>query len=139
MLNRQNSFQSKSKFFPISSFFTVFNFSLTLIQLDLSGSEIVSLPTSIKGFIALIELYLRDCKKLEEILELPPNIKLVYAYECQSLERFPEVSRILEFNGSHIRSLQYIELDGCDKMHEKIWNYKVPNPLLWKVFGHAII
>ncbi|KAG6675470.1 hypothetical protein I3842_15G103900 [Carya illinoinensis] len=139
MLNRHNSFQSKSKFFPTSSFFTMFNFSLTLTQLDLSGSEIVSLPTSIKGFIALIELYLRDCKKLEEILELPPNIKLVYAYECQSLERFPEVSRILEFNGSHIRSLQYIELDGCDKMHEKIWNYKVPNPLLWKVFGHAII
>ncbi|KAG6627336.1 hypothetical protein CIPAW_15G120700 [Carya illinoinensis] len=132
--DRRNSFQSESSFFPISSFFTMFNFSATLASLDLSESEIVSLPTSIKGFVALIELYLRDRKKLEEILELPPNIANVFVDGCQSLERFPEVSRILEFNGSHNRSLSCIGLHGCDKMDEKIWNYKVPNPLLWK--GH---
>ncbi|KAG6627340.1 hypothetical protein CIPAW_15G121000 [Carya illinoinensis] len=133
VLNRQNCFQSESNFFPISSFFTMFDSSTTLTYLDLSGSEFVSLPTSIKGFVALIELDLRDCTKLEEILELPPNIELVDAKGCNSLERFPEVSRILEFNGSHIKSLQGIVLNGCDKMHEKIWNYKVPNPSLWKV------
>ncbi|XP_042963020.1 disease resistance protein RPV1-like isoform X2 [Carya illinoinensis] len=137
VLNRQNCFQSESNFFPISSFFTMFDSSTTLTYLDLSGSEFVSLPTSIKGFVALIELDLRDCTKLEEILELPPNIELVDAKGCNSLERFPEVSRILEFNGSHIKSLQGIVLNGCDKMHEKIWNYKVPNPSLWK--GHATV
>ncbi|XP_042960708.1 disease resistance protein TAO1-like [Carya illinoinensis] len=132
VLNRQNCFQSESNFFPISSFFTMFNSSATLTNLD--RSTFVSLPTSIKGFVALIELYLKDCKKLEEIAELPPNIANVFVEGCQSLERFPEVSRILEFNGSHIRSLGFIGLEGCNKMHEKIWNYKVPNPLLWK--GH---
>ncbi|XP_035547079.1 disease resistance protein RPV1-like isoform X4 [Juglans regia] len=134
VLNLQNCFQSKSSFFPISSFFIVFNSSATLKFLYLSKSEFDSLPTSIKGFVALNYLYMWDCKKLEEVLELPPNIRFVNVQGCKSLERFPEVSRILEFNGSHIRSLQQINICGCDKMHEKIWNYKVPNSLLWK--GH---
>ncbi|KAG6675507.1 hypothetical protein I3842_15G106600 [Carya illinoinensis] len=135
VLNRQNCFQSESNFFPISSFFTLFNSSATLTILNLSGSEFISVPTSIKGLVALEMLYLSYCEKLEEILELPPNITLVEAQGCKSLERFPEVSRIMEFNGSHIRSLGIIDLSRCDKMHEKILNYKVPNPLLWKA-GH---
>ncbi|KAG7944396.1 hypothetical protein I3843_15G099300 [Carya illinoinensis] len=135
VLNHQNCFQSESNFFPISSLFTMFDSSTTLTYLDLSGSEFVSLPTIIKGFVALVRLCLMHCEKLEEILELPPNIVLVEVLGCKSLERFPEVSRIMEFNGSHIRSLKRIDLDGCDKMHEKIWIYKVPNPLLWKA-GH---
>ncbi|KAG7944409.1 hypothetical protein I3843_15G100400 [Carya illinoinensis] len=135
VLNHQNCFQSKSNFVPISSVFTMFNSSTTLTYLNLSGSEFVSLPMSIKGFVALIELTLIRCEKLEEILELPPNIIAVDATGCKSLERFPEVSRILEFNRSHIRSLQSICLAGCDKMHERIGNYEVPNPLLWKA-GH---
>ncbi|KAG6627329.1 hypothetical protein CIPAW_15G120100 [Carya illinoinensis] len=124
VLNHHNCFQSESNFFPISSFFTMFDSSTTLTYLVLSGSEFVSLPTIIKGFVALHELCLMHCEKLEEILELPPNIVIVEAAGCKSLERFPEVSRIMEFNGSHIRSLKGIGLDGCDKMHEKIWNYK---------------
>ncbi|XP_042962528.1 disease resistance protein Roq1-like [Carya illinoinensis] len=109
LLNRQNCFQSELNFFPISSFFTMFNSSATLIDLNLSGSEFVSLPTSIKGFVALGGLYLEDCKKLKEILELPPNIDYISVRRCKSLEKFPEVSRIMEFNGSHIKSLDYIE------------------------------
>ncbi|KAG7944415.1 hypothetical protein I3843_15G101000 [Carya illinoinensis] len=135
VLNRQNCFQSESNFFLISSFFTLFNSSATLTILNLSGSEFISVPTSIKGLVALEMLYLSYCEKLEEILELPPYITLVEAQGCKSLERFPEVSRIMEFNGSHIRSLGIIDLSRCDKMHEKILNYKVPNPLLWKA-GH---
>ncbi|KAG6675457.1 hypothetical protein I3842_15G102900 [Carya illinoinensis] len=138
VLYRQNCFQSESNFFPISSFFTMFNSSATLIYLNLSRSEFVSLPTCIKGFVALKQLRLSYCKKLEEILELPPNIANVFAWGCKSLERFPEVSRIIKFKGSHIRSLRVIELDGCNKMHEKIRNNsKVPNPLLWK--GHGTV
>ncbi|XP_040997628.1 uncharacterized protein LOC121243566 [Juglans microcarpa x Juglans regia] len=87
---------------------------------------------SIKEFVTLARLSLHHCEKLEEILELPPNIRQVYVGECKSLERFLEVSKILEFNGSHIRSLGIIELNSCDKMHVNIWNGKVQNPLLWK-------
>ncbi|XP_035547080.1 disease resistance protein RPV1-like [Juglans regia] len=108
------------------------NLFTSLQWLDLSKTKIVSLPTSIKEFVALTNLDLRHCEKLEEIIELPPNIRHVDVVGCKSLERFSEVSKILEFNGSHIRSLEEIELSGCDKMHENIWNEKVQNPLLWK-------
>ncbi|KAF5468956.1 hypothetical protein F2P56_013064 [Juglans regia] len=136
VLHCRNSFQSELDFFPISSIFTesFSNFSATLTDLNLSGSQIVSLPTSIKEFVSVIVLDLSGCKKLEEISELPPKLELLFALNCQSLERFLELSSILEFNGSHNRSLNFIALKGCDKLHQKIWNYKVPNPLLWK--GH---
>ncbi|KAG7944404.1 hypothetical protein I3843_15G100100 [Carya illinoinensis] len=133
VLNRQNCFQSESNFFSISSFFT------TLTCLNLSRSEFVSLPMSIKGFVALKQLCLCYCKKLEEILELPPNIGFVDVMGCNSVERFPEVLRIVKFNASHIRLLRCIRLHGCDKMDEKIWNYKVLSPLLWKGHYDAIV
>ncbi|KAG6627712.1 hypothetical protein CIPAW_15G148300 [Carya illinoinensis] len=133
LLNLQSCFQLETNFFPISSLFTMFNYSTSLLCLNLSNTEIVSLPMSIKGFIKLIDLDLRFCRKLEEIPKLPPNIRQVDVTGCESLEIFPEVSKILEFNGSHIRSLGRIDLDNCYKMHENIWNDKVQNPLLWKV------
>ncbi|KAG2668265.1 hypothetical protein I3760_15G151900 [Carya illinoinensis] len=123
---------SESNFFPLCSFFTMFNSSTSLHELDLSMTDIVSLPTSVKEFITLTDLYLGDCHKLEEIAELPPKIRLVDVGGCKSLERFSEVSKILEFNGSHIISLENIYMGGCNKMHENLWNDKVQNPLLWK-------
>ncbi|XP_042962758.1 disease resistance protein RUN1-like [Carya illinoinensis] len=123
---------SESNFFPLYCFFTMFNSSTSLHSLDLSETDIVSLPTNIKEFITLTHLDFRNCHKLEEIAELPPNIRTVYVEGCKSLERFSEVSEILEFNGSHIKSLERIDLSDCDKMHENIWNDKVQNPLLWK-------
>ncbi|XP_040996147.1 disease resistance protein Roq1-like [Juglans microcarpa x Juglans regia] len=74
-----------------SNFFTTFNCSSTLENLDLSRSDIVSLPACIRRFIRLRYLRLNDCKKLEEILDLPPDILEVYAAGCMPLERFPEV------------------------------------------------
>ncbi|KAG6676479.1 probable disease resistance protein RPP1 [Carya illinoinensis] len=123
---------SESNFFPLYSFFTMFNSSTNLGLLVLSETDIVSLPTSIKGFVALTDLHLANCHKLEEIAELPPNLVQLDVSGCKSLERFSEVSKILEFNGSHIRSLKYIDMRDCHKMHENIWNDKVENPLLWK-------
>ncbi|XP_040996439.1 uncharacterized protein LOC121242599 isoform X2 [Juglans microcarpa x Juglans regia] len=132
VLNLPNYSESESNFFPLSNFFTMFSSLASLYSLDLSRSEIVSLPTSIKGFVRLSILGLMDCKKLEEILELPPNIEVVHASGCESLERFPEVSKILQFHRSHIRSLALINLFGCNKMHVDIWNRHGPNPLLQK-------
>ncbi|XP_042962770.1 disease resistance protein RUN1-like [Carya illinoinensis] len=123
---------SESNFFPLYCFFTMFNSSTSLHSLALSETDIVSLPTNIKEFVRLTGLDLTNCHKLEEIAELPPNIIEVDVTGCKSLERFSEVSKILEFNGNHIRSLRSIQLEGCDKMNENIWNDKVENPLLWK-------
>ncbi|KAF5481564.1 hypothetical protein F2P56_002205 [Juglans regia] len=89
--NLQSCFQSESNFFPIYTLFTMFNSSTSLRSLYLGATEIVSLPTSIKEFVTLAHLSLRYCNKLEEILELPPNIRYVDVDGCKSLERFGEV------------------------------------------------
>ncbi|KAG6676248.1 hypothetical protein I3842_15G142800 [Carya illinoinensis] len=77
----------------------------TLKELDLSSSDIVSLPKSIKRVNGLKQLRLEDCRQLQEILELPPNIEEMYANGCISLERFPEVSRKFQFNTCNLRAL----------------------------------
>ncbi|KAG6675690.1 hypothetical protein I3842_15G116100 [Carya illinoinensis] len=112
VLNLPNCCQSESNLCPSSNLFTMFNSKAILYQLIVFNCTIVSLPTCIKGFVKLTFLDLSHCKKLEEILELPPNIKKVCASECKSLKRFPEVSQILQFHRSHIRSLASINLSG---------------------------
>ncbi|XP_041012953.1 disease resistance protein RPV1-like isoform X2 [Juglans microcarpa x Juglans regia] len=101
--------------------------SLTLQELDLSKSAIVSLPPSIKRFVELRILSLWHCEKLQEILHLPPNIQKLYASECFSLERFPEVSRKFQFYRCGLRELRWIDLSGCHKLLANIGS-QVPNP-----------
>ncbi|XP_042961166.1 TMV resistance protein N-like [Carya illinoinensis] len=132
VLNLPNCSQSES------NFFTIFNSSASLTFLDLSKSEIVSLPPSIKGFVGLVVLKMTDCKKLVEIPGLPPNIEEVHLNKCKSLERFPEVSKILQSHRSHIRSLAWINLSYCDKINVNIWNRHGPNPLLQKGHYHKV-
>lgn len=119
---------------PLSKadFLMVLNSFSTLEELDLSSSDIVSLPTSIKRVIGLKQLRLESCRQLQEILELPPNIEEVYANGCISLERFPEVSRKFQFNTCNLRALGWIELYGCYKMFVNIGSH-VANPLLNEV------
>ncbi|KAG6675548.1 hypothetical protein I3842_15G108500 [Carya illinoinensis] len=62
----------------------------TLLYLNLSGSDFISLPESISMFFEMRCLELVDCKKLQEIPALPPNIQIVDITGCLSLERFPD-------------------------------------------------
>jgi Leucine-rich repeat (LRR) protein len=56
-----------------SDFLMMLNCLSALRQLDLSRTDIVSLPACINRFVRLRRLRLEDCKQLKEILELPPN------------------------------------------------------------------
>ncbi|KAG2668205.1 hypothetical protein I3760_15G149200 [Carya illinoinensis] len=132
LLNLQNCFLSETNFFPISSLFTMFNSSASLCHLYLSSTYIVCLLTSIKDIMSPESLSLSYCCKLEEIPELLPNITEVDVRGCKSVEIFREVLKILQRNGSHIRSLRRTDLDHCYKTLENIWNDRVQNPLLWK-------
>ncbi|KAB1200557.1 hypothetical protein CJ030_MR0G006941 [Morella rubra] len=58
-----------------SKLFSIFDYSSTLEVLSLSETDIVSLPASIKRFVRLRDLILWDCKQLQEIVELPENIR----------------------------------------------------------------
>ncbi|XP_059455266.1 disease resistance protein RPV1-like [Corylus avellana] len=75
--------------------------------LSLSRSAIVSLPTWLHRFVGLEELYLNRCKQLEEIPELPPNMKKVNARGCTSLKRF-------QFNNiNDLTMLEEIDFSNC--------------------------
>ncbi|XP_059454151.1 protein SUPPRESSOR OF npr1-1, CONSTITUTIVE 1-like [Corylus avellana] len=61
----------------------------SLERLDLSRSAIVSLPIWFNKFVKLEKLRLKYCKQLQEVPELPRNIRSVDLGGCTSLERFP--------------------------------------------------
>ncbi|KAG2691110.1 hypothetical protein I3760_09G220900 [Carya illinoinensis] len=105
-LNLMNSGLSKSNFFG------PFHFFPNLYFLNLSGSDIVSIPTSIKTFVRLWYLILNDCKQFQEIKEFPPNLKVVKTRGCISLESLPKISK--EFN---FPRLQWIDLARCYKVN----------------------
>jgi hypothetical protein len=82
--------------------------------LNLSHSAIVSLPTWLNRFVRLEELCLSHCQKLEEIPELPPNIKNVCANGCTSLERF-------QYNNiNDLPMLEWIEFSDCHRLRENM-------------------
>ncbi|XP_042960552.1 protein SUPPRESSOR OF npr1-1, CONSTITUTIVE 1-like [Carya illinoinensis] len=89
-----------------------YNFSSRLRTLNLSGSGIVSLPPCIEGFVGLLELDLRDCKQLEEILRLPPNIKEIDVRGCSSLKNFLPESNNLSRTYNFSSNLRILNLYG---------------------------
>ncbi|XP_061993534.1 TMV resistance protein N-like [Rosa rugosa] len=86
-----------------------------LYRLNLSGSNLVSLPACISKFIMLHDLHLNGCKSLREILGLPPYIEEIDVGGCVSLEKFPTLSRILEFSDTRwlIKSM---DLSNCHRL-----------------------
>jgi hypothetical protein len=108
----------------------ILNCFSTLFELDLSRSDVVSVPACIKRFVSLCFLTLVDCKQLQ--VDLPPNIEHISAKGCISLESFPEVSKEYQFHTSELRALYWIDLSKCYKMHLNIRDM-VANSLLGKV------
>ncbi|KAG6628102.1 disease resistance protein Roq1-like [Carya illinoinensis] len=104
-----------------SNIFGPFHCFPNVEHLDLSHSDIVSIPASIKTtFVRLKNLILNDCKKLQEIIEFPTNIQVVDARGCISLKSLPEISVVFPFP-----RLYSIDLSRCYTVN--IGNY-MPNP-----------
>ena len=66
-------FMLKPEYFPV------------LCSLDLSETNIVSIPESLSRFASLEFLYMRDCKQLWEISRLPQSVRYVDLSNCYSL------------------------------------------------------
>ncbi|XP_061993991.1 TMV resistance protein N-like [Rosa rugosa] len=75
----------------------------TLTELDLSSNNFVNVP-ALGKFVNLPRIDLDGCKRLREIPELPLNILRVYAWDCESLERFSILPQ----------SLNMLEMDLCN-------------------------
>ncbi|KAG6676635.1 hypothetical protein I3842_15G162000 [Carya illinoinensis] len=110
-----------------SNFFGPFHFFPNLVLLNLSGSDIVSIPASIKTFVTLRTLTLIGCKQLQDIIEFPPNLGSVSAGRCISLESLPEISKRFNFP-----RLRWIELTRCYKVN--MMRNCMPNPA-WNRIG----
>jgi Leucine-rich repeat (LRR) protein len=54
-------------------------------NLNLSGSDFIVLPEYLKEFISLHTLKLDDCRSLEDISAIPPNLQILSAFNCKSL------------------------------------------------------
>ena len=62
------------------------NYFPVLRRLDLSGSDIVSIPESLNRLTMLENLYIHNCQQLRQILGLPQSIKILLANHCWSLD-----------------------------------------------------
>ncbi|XP_065876426.1 disease resistance protein RUN1-like isoform X2 [Euphorbia lathyris] len=90
-----------------------------LKDLDLSGNEFASIPPSIRLFNNLRTLKLSKCKNVQEIPELPPNVKRVEARDCESLERFSQLARVFRCTkGERANRLHDIDFSNCQKLAE---------------------
>ncbi|OMO54646.1 hypothetical protein COLO4_36369 [Corchorus olitorius] len=60
-----------------------------LWSLNLGGNKFCNLPAGISDHPTLVTLRLNECKSLQSIEELPPNLENFEAQQCRSIERYP--------------------------------------------------
>ncbi|OMO88500.1 Disease resistance protein [Corchorus olitorius] len=63
-----------------------------LKDLNLGGNNFCKLPAGINDHPTLKELKLSDCRNLQSIEEIPPNLKFFEAQQCRSTERYPNLA-----------------------------------------------
>ena len=82
---------------------------LTLERLDISSSNVVTLPKRISRFQRLHTLFTRYCNELREIPRLPQSIRRVDASDCSSLDSSSSSKLLLQvsLSYSHINKETY--------------------------------
>ncbi|KAI9393783.1 hypothetical protein POPTR_006G282800v4 [Populus trichocarpa] len=89
--------------------FTLFSLPRFLESLDLSGTPIRYLPESIRNLGPLRHLYLRNCKMLQALPELPSHLWLLDVSFCNSLQRLANPNN-------------WTQVEGCDHLVEfQVW------------------
>ena len=78
-----------------------------LTRLDLGFTDIVTIPESISRFPRLLCLKIHNCKKLREILRLPPSIRTVNARNCDWLDTQSSSRLLNQVSLSFSFSLQF--------------------------------
>lgn len=84
-----------------------------LYELCLDGSCVKTLPDSIKLLANLETLSLNNCRKLESLPELPPNVTVLRAINCSSLETISTLTSFafMRGKGKHILFNNCVRLD----------------------------
>jgi len=97
---------SKIEFLESSSSFP------KLAHLDLSDNKFTHLPTSINKYDDLEHLIMFNCKQLQKIPQLPPNMHMLWAKGCRSLQEFPDLSGLSS-------KLLSVDLSSCRELFRK--------------------
>ena len=83
--------------------------SLCALQcLDLRNNHFHSLPSSLGGLSELQTLNLDNCTNLQSIPDLPPNLLLLQANNCTTLERMPSLGGL--------SNLRWLNLNNCTNL-----------------------
>ena len=102
----------------------------SLTELNLSRNNFVSLPDCVSKVVNLEILYLRDCKRLREILVLPPKLKYLYLDNCTSLEKIPRLPP--RINRLSLCNCFGLSGDEVAKLENNLLNAQVPSLFLIK-------
>ncbi|KAL6184840.1 hypothetical protein ACLB2K_046240 [Fragaria x ananassa] len=86
-----------------------------LRTLDLSFSNFVSLPAGLAKLIELKRLNLKECKNLQEVPELAPNLEILEVSGCVSLERISKLSSILKRQESQM--FRFLDFSKCWRLY----------------------
>ncbi|KAH9781795.1 hypothetical protein KPL71_008615 [Citrus sinensis] len=84
----------------------------SLNELYLSKNNFVTLPASINSLLNLKELEMEDCKRLQSLPQLPPNIIFVKVNGCSSLVTLLGALKLCKSNGIVIESIDSLKLLG---------------------------
>ncbi|MED6118727.1 hypothetical protein PIB30_005570 [Stylosanthes scabra] len=98
------------------------NILSSLTELSLCGTNIATLPESMKHLSQLKYLNLSNCGRLQFIPELPPSIENLILSGCYLLEIVSSVSSIVS---SH--NLAQLSLDGCKNLRSFMHNIHLPS------------
>ncbi|XP_070675951.1 TMV resistance protein N-like [Malus domestica] len=90
-----------------------------LQRISLCNSNFESLPACISKFVRLETLDLSGCKRLREILKLPPNIRWINVGDCILLEIFPTLSEMIRVDGD-TRLIRWMNLSNCQRLCENL-------------------
>ncbi|XP_039155648.1 LOW QUALITY PROTEIN: disease resistance protein RUN1 [Eucalyptus grandis] len=77
--------------------------------LSLSGNKLTHLPTCIDKYDDLEHLDVHNCKQLQKIPQLPPNVHVLWANGCRSLREFLDLSSLSS-------SCRVVELYSCREL-----------------------
>ncbi|KAB2603575.1 TMV resistance protein N-like [Pyrus ussuriensis x Pyrus communis] len=97
----------------------------SLKKLHLGGNNFVTLPASMKCLSRLQHLYLDECQRLEQLPDIPPNMKLnVYLSDCTSLKRLSDPSNLSDFAFWSMNCFTLVEDENWIKtMYSRIVKY----------------
>jgi len=83
-----------------------------LSSLGLSRNKFTHLPTCINKYKYLQHLNVEKCKQLQKIPQLPPDVHVLRADGCRSLQEFPDLSSLSS-------DCCWVKLSSCRKLSRK--------------------